>query len=283
MSRVRTTTHSTIRECHRRRRKSASVTPECSRTQQGGGHRRRARRQAADEHAWGRSHHRASFHGGGRRHQPLRERSSTHELSWTHRRRAELGANASTHRHHQSGAQCRPPRARARRVAALVTPTGGPDGAVGAAHRRAAQHANRHHRAGAQDGRRPVRDVARRSALSTATCRAADDVARSAPIIFCSSCPLSDCPKAVTAKAALWHSTSGSSDLVDANTACRWIFSCVIANANSRLRQADTGTGQQIQPIGASLGIALLRSALQLPPLHSRSLSQSRGPTRRPA
>jgi len=135
----------------------------------------------------------------------------------------------------------------------------------------------------AQDARRPVRDVARRSALSTATCRADDDLARSAQIIFCSSCPLSDCPKAVTAKAALWHSTSGSSDLVDANTACRWIFSCVIANANSRLRQDDTGTGQQIQPIGASLGIVLLRSALQLPPLHSRSLSESLGPTRRRA
>ena len=34
LSRVRTTIHSTIHECHPRRRKSAAVTPECSRTQQ---------------------------------------------------------------------------------------------------------------------------------------------------------------------------------------------------------------------------------------------------------
>ena len=79
---------------------------------------------------------------------------------------------------------------------------------------------------------------------------------------------------------ALWHSTSGSSDLVDANTACRWIFSCVIANANSRVRQTGIGTGPQNRPTGASSGLALPRSALQLPPLHSRSLTQSLGPTR---
>lgn len=35
MSRVRTTSHSKIRECYQRRRKSAAVTPECSRSQQG--------------------------------------------------------------------------------------------------------------------------------------------------------------------------------------------------------------------------------------------------------
>jgi len=43
------------------------------------------------------------------------------------------------------------------------------------------------------------------------------------------------------------------------------------------------GPGQQIQPIGASFGIALSRSTLQLPPLHSRSLSESLGSTQRPA
>jgi len=102
--------------------------------------------------------------------------------------------------------------------------------------------------------------------------RAADDLARPAQQIFCSSCPLSDCPKAVTAKAAVRGSALGSTDLVAANTACRWIFSCVIANANSRLRQTGTGTWEQIQPIGASFGIALSRSTLQLPPLHSRGL-----------
>jgi hypothetical protein len=46
----------------------------------------------------------------------------------------------------------------------------------------------------------------------------------------------------------------------------------VIANANSRVRQTDREDGEQNHPIGASFGLALPRSTLQLPPLHSSGL-----------